>query len=84
MKIEPYTVSILYTNHRDETKWRNINPIALRFISTEHHPEKQWLIYANDIGRNVHRHFALKRIKEWKFPWGGSSCTEDVCDSCGG
>lgn len=59
------TVKIIYTNYRDETAERVIEPISIWFGSTEWHKEEQWLLKAIDIEKNAERDFALKDIKKW-------------------
>jgi hypothetical protein len=61
-------VRILYTNYKGVTAWRSIVPGALRFAATEYHPQEQWLMDAQDVEKNALRSFAMKDIKEWKFP----------------
>jgi hypothetical protein len=59
-------VRILYTNYRGETAWRHIRPVSMRWGSTEHHPEPQWLLDALDLDRNVARTFAMKDVQKWE------------------
>lgn len=47
-----------YTNYRGEFSQRRATPIRFEFGSTEHHPEKQWLMYAMDHDKGL-RAFAL-------------------------
>jgi predicted DNA-binding transcriptional regulator YafY len=56
---------IRYTNWRGETMLRKIIPKAIRFGSTEWHPEEQWLLDAYDLDRGADRSFAMKDILEW-------------------
>ena len=58
-------VKILYTNWKDETRYRLIKPISIEFKSTEWHKEEQWILSAVDIEKNAIRNFAIKDIKEW-------------------
>lgn len=60
------SVKITYTNWRNETAERNIEPIQIWFGKTEWHNEEQWLLKAIDLDRNVERDFAIKDISEWK------------------
>ena len=57
---------ILYTNWKNETRYRLIKPISIEFKSTEWHKEKQWILNAVDIEKNAIRNFAMRDIKEWK------------------
>lgn len=59
-------VVIRYTNYRGETADRKIIPKAIRFASTEWHPEPQWLLDAFDLDKNADRSFALKDIHSWQ------------------
>ena len=60
-------IQIHYKNYKGEIAWRNILPGQIRFASTEHHIEEQWLMDAQDIDKGAQRSFALKDILEWKF-----------------
>ena len=58
-------VKILYTNRKNETRYRIIKPISIEFKSTEWHKEEQWILNAVDVEKNAIRNFAIKDIKEW-------------------
>ena len=58
-------VKILYTNWKNDTRYRLIKPINIEFKSTEWHKEEQWILNAVDIEKNEIRNFAIKDIKEW-------------------
>jgi predicted DNA-binding transcriptional regulator YafY len=58
-------VTIRYTNYRGETAIRRIIPREVRFISTEWHPEPQWVLEAYDLDRKAERSFAIKDINDW-------------------
>ena len=60
-------VTILYTNHRDETEWRRIAPKtrSIRFGSTRWHTDPQWLIDVIDLDKDADRTFALRDIHRW-------------------
>ena len=58
-------VKILYTNWKNETRYRIIKPISIEFKSTEWHKEEQWILNAVDVEKNAIRNFAIKDIKEW-------------------
>lgn len=47
-----------YTNYKGEYAERRATPIRFAFESTEHHPEKQWIMYAIDHDKGL-RAFAL-------------------------
>ena len=42
-------VKILYTNWKNETRYRIIKPISIEFKSTEWHKEEQWILKAVNI-----------------------------------
>ena len=63
---DPKHVSIHYTNYKHETAWRTIVPGLIRFGATEHHPEPQWLLEAQDVAKDAQRTFAMRDIHEWK------------------
>lgn len=56
-------VKVIYTNYRGETATRTIRPRAMRFGTSEWHPEPQWLLEAFDIDKNERREFAVKDMK---------------------
>ena len=58
-------VKILYTNWKNDTRYRIIKPISIEFKSTEWHKEEQWILNAVDVEKNAIRNFAIKDIKEW-------------------
>ena len=58
-------VKILYTNWKNETRYRIIKPISIEFKATEWHKDEQWILNAVDIEKNAMRGFAIKDIKEW-------------------
>ena len=59
-------VTILYTNYKGETRYREIIPKNIEYKSTDWHKEEQWILTAFDIEKNDDRGFAIKDIKEWK------------------
>lgn len=59
-------VSIDYTNWRGERAWRWIEPEHLRFGTSEHHGDPQWLLEAVDVAKGEPRTFALRNIHAWK------------------
>ena len=59
-------ISIVYTNYRGEMGIRHILPKAIRFASTDWHPEPQWLLEAFDLEKKADRSFAMKDISEWR------------------
>ncbi|TAL51163.1 hypothetical protein EPN81_00685 [Patescibacteria group bacterium] len=59
-------VEILYTNYRNETALRRIVPRAIRFGSSDWHPEPQWLLDAYDLQKNAERSFAMSDIQSWQ------------------
>lgn len=58
-------VTIDYTNYRGERALRTVLPIRIWFGSTAWHPDKQWLLEARDLDREVARDFALADIHHW-------------------
>jgi len=58
-------VKILYKNYRGEIAYRTIIPKSMNFISTDWHPEEQWILTAFDIDKNADRGFAMSDIKDW-------------------
>ncbi len=65
MKLSKEVVKILYTNWKNETRYRIIKPLSIEFKSTDWHKEEQWILNAIDIEKNAIRNFAIKDIKEW-------------------
>ena len=59
-------IKILYTNWKNETRYRTIIQISIEFKSTEWHKETQWILNAIDVEKNAQRAFAIKDIKEWQ------------------
>ncbi len=57
---EPYKV--LYTNHKNETRWRYITPQRYYFGSTDHHTTEQWLMQSYDHEKQGERTYALADI----------------------
>lgn len=54
-----------YTNWRGERDWRRIEPREINFLSTDYHPEPQWLLMAWDQEKGDWRSFAIKDIHAW-------------------
>ena len=48
-------VVIVYKNYRDEVKTYVIIPHAIHFGVNAYHKERQWLMNATDVSRNVFR-----------------------------
>lgn len=59
------SVTIDYINHRSQRRPRLILPMAIRYGSTEFHPESQWLLEAIDLEKKESRTFALQYIYGW-------------------
>ena len=59
-------VTIRYKNYRGEIADRRIIPKAIRFASTQWHPEEQWLLDAYDLDKRADRSFAMKDILIWR------------------
>ena len=56
-------VTILYTNYKGETRYREIIPKSIEFKATNWHKEEQWILNAYDLEKEDDRGFALKDIK---------------------
>ena len=52
-------IKIKYTNYKNETNDRNIEPIEVWFGSNKWHTEKQWFLKAVDLDKGEQRDFAL-------------------------
>lgn len=65
MTTDTTNVRICYTNYRGETSIREIVPKTISFVSTEWHPEAQWILTAFDIEKQADRGFAMKDIRAW-------------------
>lgn len=63
---ENKTVTILYTNWKEETSKRTIIPHSIEFTSNQWHTQEQWILKAWDIEKEDYRHFAMKDIKKWE------------------
>ena len=67
--MDPYrhfpVVRIDYTNHRGTRSDRVVLPVELRHEATEHHPERQWLLDAWDLGKRALRTFAMQDVHSW-------------------
>ena len=59
-------VVIDYTNWRGIRSERKIVPRCIAFGSTEHHPDPQWLLVAEDVVKGVRRIFAMNSIHSWR------------------
>ena len=59
-------VVIDYTNWRGIRSERKIVPKRITFGSTEHHPDPQWLLMAEDVEKGVDRSFAMSCIHSWR------------------
>jgi hypothetical protein len=63
------TVEFTYTNWRGETATRRAVFHSMFYGTTERHPEPQWFVEAQDLGRlsdtdTKIRHFALRDMKD--------------------
>ena len=59
-------VEIDYVNWRGERSIRRILPMTLHFAANKWHPEPQWLLNAEDLGKRETRDFAMKDVHSWK------------------
>ena len=55
-------LSFVYKNHKGETLTRTAYGGRLRYTSTQHHPEEQWIWTAVDVKKGA-RNFAVKDIE---------------------
>lgn len=57
-------IHVLYTNHKNRTAWRKVVPLnkLLRYDTTPHHPDKQWLMEVWDVNKQEYRTYALEGI----------------------
>jgi len=83
-------VSILYANHRGETRRRRILPYCLAFGAASWHPEPQGCLSAWDLDKKERRTFALNDSHEWRRgerPRGNEHAPEELqkvaCDHKG-
>lgn len=60
-------IKITYTNHRNETAVRLIEPMSIWFGTTEWHPTEQWFLKAKDVERDVRRDFAMVHISNIEY-----------------
>ena len=51
-----------YRNHRGVYGVRRVQPIGVRYGTTEWHPEPQWLLRAFDLDKDAEREFAMSEI----------------------
>lgn len=61
-------ITIDYTNWRGERRERHVRPIGIQFTCTEHHPEKQWLMWGLEKKDNeeVLRAYAMVNIHGYR------------------
>lgn len=55
-------IRIDYTNYKGVRGERVIEPLGIRWGSTEYHREPQWLLDATDVEKGALRTFAVKDI----------------------
>lgn len=55
-----HRLDLIYTNHRGETRRREVIPVAIYWGESKHHPHKQWLLECWDIEKRAERTYALK------------------------
>jgi hypothetical protein len=59
--MRPPDLRFVYTNWHGERSTRSVGtPLEIRFGTTKHHPDPQWLLDAFDLDKAAHRTFALK------------------------
>lgn len=73
--IDPRMVMVIrYTNYRGVTAIRRIVPRQIHFVSTEWHPDPQWVMEAFDLERGAERSFAMRDVLDWNAAECSSSC----------
>lgn len=55
-------LKMVYRNYKGEVAQREIVPFSLRYGTSDHHPEPQWLLEAYDPQKAANRTFALKDV----------------------
>jgi hypothetical protein len=55
-----HRLALIYTNHRGETRRREVIPVAIYWGESKHHPHRQWLMECWDIEKRAERTYALK------------------------
>lgn len=58
----PMKITIDYTNYKGVRGVRAIDPILLRWGSTQYHKKPQWLLEALDCNKGEYRTFAVEDI----------------------
>ncbi len=61
-------IKIVYTNYKNKTSERLIEPIELWFGSNKWHPDEQWILKAKDIAKDEIRDFAVVHISGFSKP----------------
>lgn len=59
MEMDPRPVSVIYQNHKGNTRTRRIIPIRMWFGNTPYHPDPQYLLSADDMDDGVTKDFAM-------------------------
>lgn len=49
-----------YRNYKGDEGYRRVEPISIRFGTSEWHKEPQWLMLADDTENNKRREFAMR------------------------
>ncbi len=59
---------VVIANWRGERRERTIEPLSIHEGQNEWHPERQWLLLAQEVknGVMVHRYFAMSGIHSWR------------------
>lgn len=55
-------LSFKYENYRGEISSRIVNPLSIRWGTSEWYTEPQWLLMCFDIGKRDRREFAINRM----------------------
>jgi SAM-dependent methyltransferase len=59
-------LKIDYTNWRGERRQRTIQPLEIRYGSTQWHPEPSWLLKGSEAGKGE-RFYALENVHDWEM-----------------
>lgn len=59
-------LTFMYENYRGEFSKRNVNPISIRWGTSEWYKKPQWLLMCFDIGKQDRREFAILNMSNVK------------------
>jgi len=58
------TLRFSYVNYRGSFSWRTVNPISVRWGTSEWYETPQWLLMCYDMDKKDRREFALANMHE--------------------